>query len=199
MKDDQPPLFNALRTHLGGDIAAALPILLNGLPASSIDELVSLAERLEQKRAWSLVFPTWIELIRRFQAVECPERESYFWNDLGLGLLHVGDRRAAQCFKKALSLTSSPGRKMRTIFRLALYHVWLLRDWDRAAQFFQAGIVLGDRRGCNPLHVQQAKMHLQEIELDRRGMSVEFAQARWNIEQGRMACSAQMAKLELPC
>lgn len=67
MKDDQPPLFNALRTHLGGDIAAALPILLNGLPASSIDELVSLAERLEQKRAWSLVFPTWFELIADFR------------------------------------------------------------------------------------------------------------------------------------
>lgn len=117
-------------------------------------------------------------LISRLLARGDREQAAYHINDLGLFLAQSGDRRAVDCFHQSLRLTRSPGRRMRTLGRLGEFHGIILRDAVRARRYYKAAIFVGDLAGYNPLHIEQARFRLKELEADQAGMSQVFVSWR---------------------
>lgn len=141
---------------------------------------------------------SWINIITGPAGPEAAERRAYAYNDLGSFLRDAGDDRCFECFICALRLTRSPGRKMRTLGRLGDAAVLLHRDYERARKFYRAAIIVGNRAGCNPLHVQQARSRLEEIDLDRLGRHEEFNARRKDAASHNRAILPLLRDLEVP-
>jgi hypothetical protein len=187
-----------IRTWMRGGEEAARPLLVEYIPECSTEDLRPLVAEMMFLNLYGLAFAALPVLLRRLAAGGDPEREAYSRNDLGIALMRCGDDRALGCFRRALALTKQAGRRMRTMGRLAEHHLIVRRDWERAAKFYRAAIVIGDRAGYNPLHVEQARMRLREIERDRRGESGELDGLRAETARAARVYRDALAVLEMP-
>jgi hypothetical protein len=87
---------------------------------------------------------------------------------------------------------------MRTLGRLGDAAILLNRDYDQARKFYRAAIIVGDRAGCNPLHVQQTRFRLEEMDLDRQGRHEEFNARRRDAASHNRALLPLLRDLEVP-
>lgn len=87
---------------------------------------------------------------------------------------------------------------MRTLGRLGIAWAAIHRDHDRARKFFKAAIVVGDKAGYNPLHVEESRMLTKELDLDKEGHSDEFAERRRAMVEGQKKFALLLRQLEVP-
>jgi hypothetical protein len=187
-----------------GEDAAAV-VLADRLGLSSavtglhnVQRLERCAEYFQTIGARKLTAALWVALIGILRNSGEMERCAYYFNDLGSFLLDVGDDRAFMCFHNALRLTRSPGRRMRTLGRLGDASVLIRRNHERARRFYKATVLVGDRAGCNPIHIEQAKIRIKELELDREGRHREFDSMRENAARDRVLLWALLRHLKVP-
>ena len=195
-------IISHFRKHGEAATAAMLRSFIGDVPRTFSDlerlDLDRLADFFVLFNVPSLAAISWCGLIQALSGPDEIERRAFLLNDLGSYLLAHADERSIQCFISALRLTRSPGRRMRTLGRLGDAHALIQKDWDRAERFYRAAILVGDKAGYNPLHIEQARMRLREVQLDRDGRSQEFQSLRADAAKKFEARSAFLRDLRVP-
>ena len=131
----------------------------------SIQDLERWAIEFSSHKVWPLAVLSWIALLLILKAGGEEEKRAYFFNDLGTAFFLTLDSRCFLCFHKALRLTKSPGRRMRTLRRAGRATAVISRDYEKARRWFKAAIFVGERYRLGPDAVEKIRADLEHMEL----------------------------------
>lgn len=152
-----------------------------------IQDLERWAIEFGNHEVWPLAVLSWISLLIILKAGGEEEKRAYFFNDLGTAFFLTLDSRCFLCFHKALRLTKSPGRRMRTLRRVGRAIAVLTRDYEKARRWFRAAIFVGERYRLEPEKVCAIKADLDDTE-------ARFEAIRRDLEVNRDKCLVDMLK-----
>jgi hypothetical protein len=153
----------------------------------SIQDLERWATEFFNHQVWPLAVLSWIALLLILKAGGEEEKRAYFFNDLGTAFYLTLDSRCFLCFHKALRLTKSPGRRMRTLRRAGRATAVISRDYEKARRWFKAAIFVGEHYRLDPDIVEKIKADLEHIEL-------RFEPIRLDLEAHKDPCLVDMLK-----
>ena len=115
-------------------------------------------------RAWPHALLCWCTLLTVLNGAGEEEKRAYFFNDLGTALFLILDRRCFDCFYRALKLTKSPGRRMRTLQRCGNAAAIITRDYEAARRFYRAAFFVGKRFRASPQKLAELRDQIEELE-----------------------------------
>src|SRR5581483_866569 len=116
------------------------------------------------QRAWPHALLCWCVLLTVLTGAGEEEKRAYFFDDLGTALLLILDRRCFDCFYRALRLTKSPGRRMRTLQLCGDAAAIVTRDYDKARRFYRAAFHVGQRYRLGPAKLADLRDQIEELE-----------------------------------
>lgn len=135
-----------------------------GWGKKAVQDLERWAIAFSGMEVWPLAVLIWIALLLSLKAGGEEEKRAYFFNDLGTAFALILDPRCFQCFFKALRLTKSPGRRMRTLQRYGNSAAIIMREYEKARRYIKAAIFVGERYRLDAKRVGEMKIILQELE-----------------------------------
>lgn len=153
----------------------------------SIQDLEQWAIEFGNHQVWPLAVLSWIALLLILKASGEEEKRAYFFNDLGTAFFLTLDSRCFLCFHKALRLTKSPGRRMRTLRRVGRAMAVIARDYAKARRWFKAAIFVGERYRLDPKALAGLKADLDHLE-------PRFEAIRRDMEAHKDECLVHMLK-----
>jgi hypothetical protein len=130
----------------------------------SIQDLQKWAMIFSGAGVWGLAVPCWVALLLILKAEGEREQRAYFFNDLGTAFTNVLDPRGLPCFHRALRLTKSPGRRMRTLRRIGRALALVKGDFERARRYLYAALRVGLRYRADPAVIESIKEDLIHLE-----------------------------------
>ena len=140
---------------------------------------------------WPAAVRCWTALIRVLRADAERERRAYWLNDLGVAFFLALDRRCFDCFFRALRLTKSPGRRMRTLRRCANASAVIARDYEKARRFYRAAFFVGRKYRLDREALVELREQIERLERwtpdGRRAPDYAGAAALFDKVRGHMA------------
>ncbi len=158
-------IYKAHGTHAAYDaLYRCLGRPMRGWGKKQVQDLERWAIAFGDHRVWPLAVLAWIALLLILKAEGEQEKRAYFFNDLGTAFFLSLDPRCFVCYHRALRLTKSPGRRMRTLRRVGRSMAVLTGNCAKSRRWLNAALLVGQRYRLDPSQVEAIKDDLKHLE-----------------------------------